>query len=175
MIRKTRGVLAAIFVAAFASMAAPSNAAEGAYVGAPEDFMQISQLFSKYNFDIDNGDGVAWASNFTEDGVFQDPSWCALGREALIGVVGRNPRLGKDLEHRHVHSLGPIIYIDKDHATAHSTVMLVTETGSGKAGGISITGTYDDKMTRVNGQWKFAYRFVQRPSKAPSIACSARR
>ena len=158
------------------STPAPAAAAQAAhYVGTADDFMQISQLFTKYSYDIDNGDGVAWAGDFTQDGVFQDPSWCAIGTEALIGVVGRDPRVGKDLEHRHVASLGPIIYVDRNHAKIHSTVMLVRETGADKPGGITITGTYDDNLTRVNGQWKFAYRFVQRPSKTPPIPCSAKR
>ena len=30
--------------------------------------MQISQLFTKYSYDIDNGDGVAWSGDFTKDG-----------------------------------------------------------------------------------------------------------
>ncbi len=62
-----------------------------------------------------------------------------------------------------------------DHATVHSTVVLINETGAGKSGGVSITGSYDDKLTRVNGEWKFAYRFVQRPSRTPPIPCSAKR
>ena len=175
LLKTAMSMFAAATLAQMAS-AAPAAAQGHAYVGTADDFMQISQLFTKYSYDIDNGDGVAWAGDFTDDGVFQDPSWCAIGREALIGVVGRNPRVGKDLEHRHVASLGPIVYVDKDHATIHSTVMLVRETGYGKTnGGISITGTYDDKLTRVKGQWKFAYRFVQRPANKPAVACSAQR
>ena len=65
-----------------------------AYRGTPQDFMEISQLFSTYNFTIDNHDGEAWADNFTSDGVFQDPSWCAIGREALDPVFMKNTRIG---------------------------------------------------------------------------------
>ncbi len=158
-----------------AILAGPVSAAQRPYVGTADDFMKISQLFSSYNLHIDSGDGPSWAGDFTQDGVFQDPSWCAIGREALIGVVGRDVRPNRDLEHRHVHSLGPIVYTDMDHATVHSTVVLINETGAGKSGGVSITGSYDDKLTRVNGEWKFAYRFVQRPSRTPPIPCSAKR
>jgi hypothetical protein len=156
-------------------LASSSASAADAYRGTADDFVEISQLFSQYNYDIDNGYGEAWASDFTPDGVFQDPSWCAIGREQLIDVVGRTPKPGHDLLHRHVHSMGPITYVDSNHAVIHSTVILVTETGFGKTGGVAITGTYDDKLTRLNGHWKFAYRFVQRPSKTPPIACSAKR
>lgn len=141
------------------------------YVGTPEDFMKISQLYSRYNYTIDNGDGPGWADNFTPDGVFQDPSWCAIGREKLIEVVGRDAKVGKDLDHFHFHSLGPITYIDRDHATVHSTVVVMRQAGFGKTGGVSVTGTYDDQLTRVNGEWKFAYRLVKRLSDKPPIAC----
>jgi hypothetical protein len=113
-------------VMSFAAGSAAADAATGEtpYVGTADDFVQISQLFANYNFTIDSGDGVAWAANFTEDGVFQDPSWCARGRLALIGVIGDKPEPGKDERQFHAHSLGPIHYLDRDHATAHSTVVV---------------------------------------------------
>lgn len=156
----------------FACVATAQQPRGAPYSGTAEDFMQISQLFSRYNYAIDNGDGVAWAELFTERGVFQDPSNCAIGREQLISVVGRKPALGKDQLEHHVHSLGPITYLDHDHATAHSTVMVVAETGFGKKpGGILITGTYDDELVRVGDAWLFSYRLVHRPSDKPAIAC----
>ncbi len=147
---------------------------QGSYAGTADDFVQISQLFARYDFSIDNGDGIGWADNFTPDGVFQDPSWCAIGRKQLIGVVGTSSQLGKDQEHHHVPAIGPILYADRNHATVHSTVMVVSEKGAGHPdGGIGITGTYDDSLMRVGGRWLFAYRLVHRPSAKPSVACSA--
>ena len=161
--------------AILAGCTATSGSAQQAtsYVGTPDDFMEISQLFSRYNYTIDNGDGPAWADNFTADGVFQDPSWCAIGREKLIMVVGRDAQVGKDLDHFHFHSLGPIVYVDENHAQVHSTVVVMRQAGFGTTGGVSVTGTYDDKLTRVNGQWKFAYRLVKRLSAEPPIPCPA--
>lgn len=151
-----------------------TNSPAGSYEGTPDDFMQISQLFSRYNYTIDNGDGVAWADTFTPDGVFQDPSTCAMGREQLINVVGRTPTIGKDQKMHHVPELGPIVYSDRDHATVHSTVMVVGETAYGsKDGGIMITGTYDDTLVRLKGKWVFSYRLVHRPANAPDVPCPA--
>lgn len=162
-----------LILALSAGCTAASGSAQTAvsYVGTPADFMQISQLYSRYNYTIDNGDGPGWADTFTADGVFQDPSWCAIGREKLIGVVGREAQVGKDLDHFHFHSLGPITYLDENHAEVHSTVVVMRQAGFGKEGGASVTGTYDDKLTRVNGEWKFAYRLVKRLSDGPPIAC----
>lgn len=153
------------------ALAGGANAAS-TYVGTPDDFMQISQLFSQYNYTIDNGDGEGWAQTFAPDGVFRDPSWCAIGKAALIKVVGTEKQIGKDQDHHHVPNLGPITYQDRNHATVHSTVMVVHETGFGKSGGIMVTGTYDDRLVRIRGQWRFAYRLVHRPSKEPPIPCA---
>ena len=133
------------------------------------------QLFEKYNHDINIDDGESWAGDFTPEGVFQDPSHCAIGRAALVEVIGRNVSPAKDLKNFHFSMPGLITYIDPNHATVHSTVMVISETGMGRQGGISITGTYDDKLTRLNGQWKFAYRFVQRPNKTAPVACAPQR
>jgi hypothetical protein len=147
-------------------------AAAGAYPGKPEDFTQIYQLYAKYSYDINIDDGDAWAANFTPDGVFQDPSWCAIGRRALSDIPGHSPNPAKELKHFHFSVPGVITYIDRNHATVHSTVWLMNETGGDKKGGVTLTGTYDDKLTRLGGQWKFAYRFVQRPNKTPPVPCA---
>ena len=160
-------------IASIALLAAgsPPAAAASAYRGTAQDFMEISQLFSRYNYTIDNKDGAAWADNFTPDGIFQDPSWCAIGREKLIEVVGSTPQPGADEKQHHVHSLGPILYQDRNHATVRSTVMVVRETGFGIAGGITVTGVYEDKLVRHRGRWLFAYRLVHRPSTTAPIPC----
>ena len=147
----------------------------GGYQGTPEDFMQISQLFSLYSYTIDNHDGVAWADTFAPDGVFQDPSWCAKGRDELIKIVGRNPEMGHDILSHHTPELGPIFYQDRDHAAVRSTLVTYRQRGPGKPdGGVNMTGVYEDKLVRVNGRWLFAHRTVDRLSATPSIACSAK-
>ena len=170
MMRKS--FFGALIATAIALQSAGVGAATSVYVGTPDDFMQINQLFSQYDYTIDNGDGAGWAATFIPGGVFRDPSWCAIGRDQLVGVVGTDKQVGKDLEHHHVPALGPIVYLDRNHATIHSTVMVVRETGFGKTGGIMVTGSYDDRLLRVNGKWLFAYRWVHRPSEKPSIACA---
>ena len=171
MTRWGRGTLVTLSLSGLFACSAGDDP-EIPYTGTADDFMQISQLYSRYNFTIDNGDGEGWADTFTQDGVFRDPSWCAIGREALIAVVGRDRRIGKDLEHFHMPSLGPIEYQDSNHATIHSTVIVVYETGYGHDGGIGVTGSYDDRLERVAGKWRFVYRWVQRPSEMESIPCA---
>ena len=166
------GIAAAGVMAIFAHGPA-AGAAGGSYRGTPEDFMDISQLFSRYDDGIDNGKGAAWADVFTADGIFADPSTCAIGREQLAAVA---VKFGKgDQEHFHLPVMGPIVYIDHDHATVHSTVAVIGKTGMGiQGGGIFVTGGYDDTLVRSQGQWRFAYRQVHRPNNdKPAVECPA--
>ncbi len=152
---------------------AVATAASGPYRGTADDFMEISQLFSRYDYNIDNGQGDGWADVFTPDGVFADPSTCAIGREQLASVA---VHFGKgDSEHFHFPSMGPIVYTDRDHATVHSTVVVIGKTGMGiQGGGIFVTGSYDDTLVRSQGQWRFAYRLVHRPNNdKPAVECPA--
>jgi SnoaL-like domain len=171
-------IIAGLALAGAASMVIRGQGSEakaaGPYHGTPDDFMDISQLFSRYDNGIDNGNGAAWADNFTPDGVFQDPSTCAIGREQLMAVANHDGRPDGDQEHFHMPSLGPIVYIDRDHATVHSTVVVVRKTGFGIQGGILVTGSYDDTLIRSRGKWLFSYRLVHRPNgDKPPVECSA--
>jgi len=160
-------------VAVLTAGCATNASAPSGYRASQDDFVQIYELFARYNYAINVEDGMAWANTFTVDGVFQDPSNCAIGPKALADVVGHARHPAQELRVFHYSTPGVITYADRDHATVHSTVFLVSETGFGKPGGIAITGTYDDHLRRVDGQWKFAYRFVQRPNRGPPIPCAA--
>ena len=145
----------------------------GGYRGTPDDFMQISQLFSMYSYTIDNKDGVAWAATFAPDGEFQDPALCVKGHDGLVKIVGTTPEMGHDLASHHTPELGPIFYQDKDHATVRSTLVTYREKGPGKPdGGVGVTAVYGDRLVRIDGRWLFAHRTVYRLNAKPAIPCS---
>src|SRR5215475_6307699 len=48
-----------------------------------QDYAEIQQLYARYNFAIDRGDGEAWAATFTKDGIFNT----VAGHDALVGFV----------------------------------------------------------------------------------------
>lgn len=142
------------------------------YRGTADDFMQISQLFARYNQAVDNGDGDGWASTFTEDGVFHDETRCVQGRSALAELVGRNPRLGKDRERFHVQSLGPIIYTDRNHASVRSTILVLGVAADGNATSPIITAVASDELKRESGNWYILYRTIDRNTNDSSSVCS---
>jgi hypothetical protein len=155
--------------------AAIIGATDKPYLGTPEDFMKISQLYARYSYSIDHNHADEWAQTFTSDGAFKDPDFCAIGRAQLEGLIRGFGMPIDEEKHFHVSTPGPIVYHDSSHARIHSFVMVVAPTHRGvEGGGVLITGTYDDQLVRVDGQWLFVVRIVNRWSAKPPVACAVK-
>lgn len=176
--RKRASVLAVLGVSVClaASAQAPEKTAAAAapYTGTADDFVQIHQLFDQYVYGLQMGDDAAYADTFTPDGVFQTPERCQLNVGSRPGARKghkpvpdqnvprvRQPNQQARYESFPISAIGPINYIDKDHATAHSVAFRISEQGPNRQVGLVRIGTYDDKLVRVDGKWKIAYRFAQ--------------
>ena len=150
------------------------------YEGNADDYSQISQLMTKYSYTLDNHDAQGWASVFTEKGIFRDTNLCLIGRSQIAGYIEkmnarpRRPGADNRPKSRHINENRSIEYIDRNHAIAHSFVMVVGDVGRNHVGGgIEVTGTYDDKLTRVNGRWLIADRHEFSPGdRAPPCPAS---
>ncbi|WP_313440128.1 nuclear transport factor 2 family protein [Novosphingobium sp.] len=142
------------------------------YLGSATDFMEISQLFSRYNTAVDNGDGGAWASTFTPDGVFEDAQRCVVGHRALEALVGSKPMPGRDTERFHMQSLGPIVYTARNAASVRSTILVVEAARPEVAPRNWVTAVAVDTLKRVKGQWLIARRVVYKGSQAAAGACA---
>lgn len=114
-----------------------------------EDVVAIQQLIARYAHALDGGDGKAWAATFTEDGAFQFVGGNrVVGREQIAALVrpGRKP-----YESRH-NVQSPWIEVNGDTATLKAYLVVTRGTE------VVVTGSYDDTLRRVNGQWLFAER-----------------
>src|SRR5262245_8759284 len=94
--RMTR-LMTAAGVVMFVSVAAPQWL--GAQSTPPtltvEDHLDVEQLYAKYYHAFDSGDPEAWASVFTEDGVFNGTK----GQEALKAVIRNSTANGTTMRH----------------------------------------------------------------------------
>jgi hypothetical protein len=171
-------VAAGSVAAALAMFESPAVAAD--YQGTADDYMQITQLQAKYDYALDNWDGKAWASVFTEDGIFHGgPTRCVIGHEQMIALLEKMaPSYTSLPPQQHVTVTGPITYIDKDHAWVHSPIMVIGSAGFIRpmvgGTGIAFTGAYDDTLKRVNGRWLIADRAenTKTADYKPPAACS---
>jgi hypothetical protein len=150
-------------------------------VGTGDDVGQISQLMAKYSLALDDKDAQGWASTFTPNGIFHGGGFCLVGRGDLAALVEKQaaqaaarPPSTAPKSH-HVAAIGPIVYQDRNHATVHSFVMVVRDMArNSTGGGLSVTGTYDDNLERVNGRWLFADRLEISPGDPTPAPCPAK-
>ena len=69
-----------LIVAAMVSGAAWVSAQSGGKQLSAQDFVEIQQLYTKYNWALDSGDAEGYASTFTPDGVFNNN----VGHDAIV-------------------------------------------------------------------------------------------
>ena len=146
----------------------------GSYEGTADDYSQINRLMTRYSAALDNRDAQGWASVFTQAGAFRDFHLCLVGRKQIAAFVEQLKSRGQPSEatarprSHHINGHPLIEYLDRDHATAHTFVMVVGDVGRNHVGsGIEVTGTYDDQLKRVGGHWLIADRREISPGDGP--------
>jgi hypothetical protein len=159
------------------SIAVSQSSESSGYRGTADDFAEISQLFARYSIALDSRDAAQWAAVFTKKGMFHAAQFCAVGPEELAGIVknmggGAAPQSATRPKSHHVSSVGPIVYLDKNHATVQSFLMVVGDVSRDRTGGgITTTAIYEDKLERENGRWLIADRLVVAPGDGPPKTC----
>ncbi|MCY3507014.1 MAG: nuclear transport factor 2 family protein [Chloroflexota bacterium] len=118
-----------------------------------EDRLAIMDLSARYCHATDSHNAEAWADTFTADGAIEAPQGVSQGRDALIqfsqGVNTNMPTV-----RHHVSNL--VIDGDGDSATMSSYLNLINTDGNATV----FTAMYEDQLSRVDGEWKFAHRKI---------------
>lgn len=126
-----------------------------------QDYVEIEQLYARYNHAIDSGDAAGWAATFIPEGKFQQ----LAGTEALKGFV-RNwveARNGANLRHWNSN-----LVITPAAEGANASVMLMLLNVGTKPAAIAATGMYTDKLVKTDAGWRFAARTVKIDAPAPA-------
>jgi hypothetical protein len=105
-----------------------------------QDYIDIQQLYARYNLAIDTGDGEGWAATFTPDGVFNNTN---KGHDALVQFIKdwRDKRDGAN--RRHLNSN-----------------MALTPTADGANGAIYLLLLNVGVLVRTPQGWRFKSRIV---------------
>jgi hypothetical protein len=116
-----------------------------------QDNFEIQQLYARYNIAIDGGDGEAWASTFTPDGVFNQ----FVGHDALVGFVKmwREKLNGATRKHWNNN-----LQISGNSKEASGFVYLMLVDISTKPASILTTATYKDSLIKTKDGWRFTKR-----------------
>jgi hypothetical protein len=127
------------------------------------DYELIRQLLGHYNMAIDLGDAEGWAATFTPDGVFRCtglPEGNPLGgryegTDELVAYAKTHFGIAKGRA-RHWNA-NLVIECDGETATMRCYLLALTA-GAGKLAGT--TGIYEDRLRKVDGEWRFVERHI---------------
>ena len=119
----------------------------------PEDSEEIRQLIARYCLLFDAHEAKEWAALFTDDGVIEIGASRAEGTEALVQFAAAVPA---ESVMRHI-TTNVVIDVEGDEARSQSYLTVLLPAAQSP---ISLIARYEDRLRRVDGQWRFAERFV---------------
>ena len=116
----------------------------------PQDYMEIEQLYAKYNWTLDSGDSEGYASTFIPDGVFNTN----VGHDAIVKfATGFHAGMGSHVRHWNTNLL---LNATPDGATGQVYLILV-DYGT-KPPTIATAATYSDELVKTGQGWRFKKR-----------------
>jgi hypothetical protein len=125
-----------------------------AQVLSTQDYIDIEQLYAKYNHAIDSGSVEAWADTFTADGVFNNNN----GREALLNFARNYAKTPGNLSRRHWNTN---LLITPTAAGADATVYLMMLDTAAKPPAAVLTLKYEDQLVKTPQGWRFKKRMTR--------------
>jgi uncharacterized protein (TIGR02246 family) len=119
---------------------------------------EIRELLARYCFALDADRFEEMAALFTPDGIWETAFGTGTGR---AGIIAQARRIATGSRPRRVHlTTNIVIELDGDTATAQSNWMLIQNGHAGPA--IGSGGAYSDRLVKVDGQWFFKHRTIDR-------------
>jgi SnoaL-like domain len=125
-----------------------------------QDYIDIQQLYARYNHAIDTGNAEAWADTFTPDGTFNTTN---KNRDGLIDFIHRWVGQNNGANRRHWNSN---LVITPTRDGAEGTVYLMLLDVGVKPPAIASTMKYTDVLVKTAQGWRFKSRVV-RPDPPP--------
>jgi len=125
-----------------------------------DDYMEIQQLYSTYNWAIDSGDAEAYAATFTEDGEFNT----FKGQEAIKGFIKRWVEQMGGATRKHWNSN---LHITGDGKTAQGKVYLLLIDYATQPASVIASANYADSLVKTKDGWRFTKRTTS-SDKAPA-------
>lgn len=134
-----------------------------------EDRLAIIELLNRNEVALDLGDAEAYADGFIPEGRIDAASHHAEGRQALAEMITEMQASGFLPNKRQY--LGPIkVDVDGDEARAVSN-WWIADIGGGPT--VWATGTYTDRLQRIDGEWKIVHR-IHEPDRRQTTATDDR-
>lgn len=130
----------------------------------PQDYVEIQQLYARYNFTIDAGDAEGYAALYTPDGTFN----AFAGHDGLISFMkGRN---GANQRHWNTN-----LMITPTPEGADGAVYLMLINVGVNPPVIATAAKYSDQLVKTAQGWRFKKRQTSRDGVPPATAAATPR
>jgi hypothetical protein len=147
---RTRRILALVGVAVVSgSMWAGAQTAGNKTLTA-QDFVDIQQLYAKYNWSLDAGDAEGYASTFTPDGAFNNN----VGHDAIVKFANTfHAGLGAHVRHWNTN----LMILPTSEGASGQVYLVLVDFGT-KPPTIATSASYSDELVKTAQGWRFKKR-----------------
>jgi ketosteroid isomerase-like protein len=119
-----------------------------------QDCEEIRQLIARYCHHVDSVQSKEIVGLFSSDAVLDIAGTKTVGTEAIEAFF-EGLRAVYDVKPMLHHVTNVLVDVDGDEATSQSYILVVVP---GDPIAIAMTGRYDDRFRRIDGQWRFVER-----------------
>jgi len=128
-----------------------------------DDYVEIQQLYARYNNAIDSGDAEGYAATFIPDGVFNTFN----GHDALVGFIHnwREKMGGANRRHWNTN-----LTITPTPEGASGSVYLLLVDVSVRPPAIQAAAKYEDQLVKTPDGWRFKKRVTKNEGPPPAAA-----
>jgi uncharacterized protein (TIGR02246 family) len=131
--------------------------------GPAQDCEEIRQLIARYCHHVDSVQAKEVTALFSDDAVVEIGGSETRGAEAIEAFY-TGLKAVYDVAPMLHHVTNVVVDVDGDEATSQSYILVL---GIGNPTTISMTGRYEDRLRRIDGEWRFTERRMT-PDLAPS-------
>ena len=158
----TRKVLALVGIALFSGTAWIAAQTSGGKALTTQDLVEIQQLYAKYNWTIDAGDGEGYASTYTPDGVFNTTT---VGHDALAKFAGTfHSGLGSHVRHWNTN----LMILPTPEGASGQVYLVLVDFGT-KPATIATSAAYSDELVKTAQGWRFKKRATKGDAAPPAV------
>ena len=141
-----------------------------------QDYVEILNLYARYNLCSDAGDAEGYADCFSAKGKLDvatpGPSMSLTGRENFVAFKTREAGGRRHIYRRHWNGSIHLERVD-DHTAIGRCYFLAYNGSPGSLPTIADSGVYKDRLVKEGGHWKFEHRHLTLD--APSAAVQSAR
>lgn len=128
-----------------------------------DDYVEIQQLYARYNNAIDSGDAEGYAATFIPEGVFNTFN----GHDALVGFIHRWRESMGGENRRHWNT--NLTITPTPEGAAGSVYLLLVDVGV-RPPAIQAAAKYEDQLVKTPDGWRFKKRVTHNEGPPPAGA-----